>query len=299
MKNERLKGNIFLLITSIIWGGGFIFQTFASKELPTFSFNTYRMLVSTITFILCYFLTKKVSFINTKNNNKTCIIFGIITGVAIFLGFFCQQTGITHITAAKSGFLTSTQVIFVPILAVFLRKKPKVQVWIATIIAFLGFYIMSMTEKYVPSIWDVITILGAIFFSFNVLILDHVKNDVNLFKFGIVFSITAGILSLICSLIFDTVTTEGIINSTIPALYLGIASGAIATACEILGHRYNPNPTVAILILSLESVFALIFGFIFLKQMVTLQEGIGCIIVTIAVLLSQIDFKQLKFKNNK
>lgn len=294
MKTEKLKGNIFLLVTAIIWGGGFIFQTHASKVLPAFSFNTIRMLVSTLTFIICYFLTKKISFLNTTNNDKKCLIFGIITGIAVFLGFFCQQTAITHITAAKSGFLTSTQVIFVPILAIFIKKKAKPQVWIATIIAFIGFYIMSMTEKYVPSVWDIITILGAVFFSINVLILDHVKNDVNLFKFGFVFSLTAGILSFIFSLIFDTVTTEGILESIIPALYLGIVSGAIATVCEILGHRYNPNPTIAILILSLESVFALIFGFIFLSQMVTLQEGIGCIIVSIAVILSQIDFKQLK-----
>ena len=155
---------------------------------------------------------------------------------------------------------------------------------------------MSMNEKFIPSLWDLITILGAVFFSIQVLMFDHVKESINFYKYGMILALTTSILSFIFACLFDTTSFSNIFNATIPALYLGIFSGALTYIFEVKGHQHNTNPTVAILIMSLESVFALIFGFIFLKETISLKEGIGCIIVGLSVILSQIDFKELKIK---
>lgn len=300
MHNNKLKGNLYLLLTAILWGGGFIFQRWGGEHLSAFSFNAFRMIITSLTFLILYLITYKKNIEKeTKELNKKTLIYALITGTVLFIGYYCQQIGLEHITAAKSGFLTSTQVVIIPILAIFLNKKAKIQVWISALLALIGFYIMSMNEKFVPSLWDLITILGALFFSIQVLMFDHVKESINFYKYGMILALTTSVLSFIFACIFDTTSSTNILSATIPALYLGIFSGALAYIFEVKGHKYNTNPTVAVLIMSLESVFALIFGFIFLKEVISLKEGIGCIIVGLSVILSQLDFKEIKLFKNK
>ena len=293
--SDKLKGNIYLLLTAILWGGGFIFQRWGGNHLSAFSFNAYRMIITALTFLVLYLITYKKNIEKeTKTINQKTFIYACFTGVVLFIGYYCQQIGLEHITAAKSGFLTSTQVVIIPILAIFLKKKAKLQVWVSALLALIGFYIMSMNEKFIPSVWDLITILGAIFFSIQVLMFDHVKESINFYKYGMILATTTSLLSFIFASVFDNTSFNNIIEATVPALYLGIFSGALAYIFEVKGHKYNTNPTVAVLIMSLESVFALIFGFIFLKEIISLKEGIGCIIVGLSVILSQIDLKELK-----
>lgn len=302
MKN--IKGSIFLLLAAIIWGTSFVVQKLGMNYVEPFTFGASRFLLGALVLLILIFA---FDFINKKNkkesndnekseenkyNKKDLIKGGILCGFALFFGASLQQWGIVYTTAGKAGFITTLYIVLVPVIGIFMRKKVDSYTWLGIILAVIGLYMLTIKEGFSMEIGDAIVLAGTLFWAMHIIIVDTFAPKTESLKLSCVQFITAGTLSLISALIFENPTISAIIDCAFPILYAAIFVVGVAYTLQIIGQRYT-NPTVASLLMSLESVFSAICGAIFLNESMTLKEIIGCILVFVAVLLTQINFKEI------
>ena len=297
MKN--LKGPLILLMTSIIWGLAFMFQSKGMEHIGPLVFNTIRFgigaLVLLITKLIIFFVHKKSGSVEPFINKPT-LIAGLLCGAFVFLGSTFQQVGIVTTDSGKAGFITALYILFVPILSLIFKKKTSWNGWVSVLIALCGFFFLSLIGGISNiSIGDIYLLGSALMFASQILTVDHYaeKSDpimVCLIQFAI-----STICSLFVSLIFESWTFEGIMSAKWSILYTGILSCGIAYALQMIGQKYT-KPSFASLILSLESVVAVIAGVIFLKETLLWNEIVGCSLIFIAVIFFQLTFK--KKENN-
>ena len=216
----------------------------------------------------------------------------IFVGVALFLGATFQQLGI-NITKSpsKSGFISSLYMMFVPIIGYFIRRKPKPIIWLYLGIAIIGSYLISVTGDFKLEVGDLLTLICAIMFAVQIVLVDIINPHINSIKLSAMQFIVAGILSIIFMLFTENIDFNNIVLALPAILYAAIFSGCIAFTLQIVGQKYTES-TVASMIMSLESVFALLSGVIILKEELTLRLIIGCILIFISVICAQIDFKK-------
>ena len=293
MKN--LKGPLILLITSIIWGLAFMFQSTGMDHIGPLVFNTIRFgigaLILLITKLIIFFVHKKSGSVESFINKPT-LIAGLLCGAFVFLGSTFQQIGIVTTDSGKAGFITALYILFVPILGLIFKKKTSWNGWVSVLIALCGFFFLSLIGGISNiSIGDIYLLGSALMFASQILTVDHYaeKSDpimVCLIQFAI-----STICSLIVSFIFESWTFEGIMSAKWSILYTGILSCGIAYALQMIGQKYT-KPSFASLILSLESVVAVIAGVIFLKETLLWNEIVGCSLIFIAVIFSQLTFKK-------
>ena len=293
MKN--LKGPLILLMTSIIWGLAFMFQSKGMEHIGPLVFNTIRFgigaLILLITKLIIFFVHKKSGSVEPFINKPT-LIAGLLCGAFVFLGSTFQQIGIVTTDSGKAGFITALYILFVPILGLIFKKKTSWNGWVSVLIALCGFFFLSLIGGISNiSIGDIYLLGSALMFASQILTVDHYaeKSDpimVCLIQFAI-----STICSLIVSLIFESWTFEGIMSAKWSILYTGILSCGIAYTLQMIGQKYT-KPSFASLILSLESVVAVIAGVIFLKETLLWNEIVGCSLIFIAVIFSQLTFKK-------
>ena len=293
MKN--LKGPLILLMTSIIWGLAFMFQSKGMEHIGPLVFNTIRFgigaLILLITKLIIFFVHKKSGSVEPFINKPT-LIAGLLCGAFVFLGSTFQQVGIVTTDSGKAGFITALYILFVPILGLIFKKKTSWNGWVSVLIALCGFFFLSLIGGISSiSIGDIYLLGSALMFASQILTVDHYaeKSDpimVCLIQFAI-----STICSLIVSLIFESWTFEGIMSAKWSILYTGILSCGFAYALQMIGQKYT-KPSFASLILSLESVVAVIAGVIFLKETLLWNEIVGCSLIFIAVIFSQLTFKK-------
>lgn len=279
---KKFKGEIILFATALIWGLAFIFQSEATNYIGPFTFNAMRFLLGAISILPLWHFNR-----SNLNKNK-CIKVGILLGVCIGIGANLQQYSIAFTSAAKTGFVTSLYMILVPFLAfIMYRRKISKFTFLAIIVAFFGLYLLCDIQNFTIQITDILLIITAIFFALQIIFIGEYANDVNSVLLSLVQYFTAGFISLILALIFEDINIPNILNASSAILYTGILSTGVAYTIQIIGQRYT-NPTVASLILSLESVIAAIGGYFILHEVLSIREVIGCILMFIAVILAQI-----------
>ena len=293
MKN--LKGPLILLMTSIIWGLAFMFQSKGMEHIGPLVFNTIRFgigaFILLITKLIIFFVHKKSGSVEPFINKPT-LMAGLLCGAFVFLGSTFQQVGIVTTDSGKAGFITALYILFVPILGLIFKKKTSWNGWVSVLIALCGFFFLSLIGGISNiSIGDIYLLASALMFASQILTVDHYaeKSDpimVCLIQFAI-----STVCSLIVSLIFESWTFEGIMSAKWSILYTGILSCGIAYALQMIGQKYT-KPSFASLILSLESVVAVIAGVIFLKETLLWNEIVGCSLIFIAVIFSQLTFKK-------
>jgi len=293
MNKKKIKSVFILLLVSIIWGTTFSAQSMGAECIGPFSFNTYRSFMAFIfLFIISLFLNLKDKTNKSFSlyDNKDTYICGIICGILLFTASTLQQIGISYTSVGKSGFITSLYVIIVPLLSIFKRKKIALRTWLCVILVVIGLYFLCLNESLKLNIGDVLTFFCAIVFSAGILVINMYSERIHTIKMSCVQFLTFFIFSFICMLIFENIDFTLVKPVLMPLLFAGILSSGVAYTLQIYAQK-NTDPISASLIMSLESVFALLSGLLFLKQFLTVKEIIGCAIIFLSIVISQLPYK--------
>ncbi|UYI93213.1 MAG: DMT family transporter [Anaerostipes hadrus] len=292
MKKEQIKGSLLLFLAAIIWGIAFVAQSVGMDYVGPFTFNCVRTLIGGIVLIPCIvFLNRgKVKKKTNFTEKKRLLLGGICCGIALATGSTLQQFGIMYTTVGKAGFITAFYIIIVPILGLFLGKKCGLSVWISVVIALAGLYFLCIMDGFSIGKGDIYVFLGAIAFSIHILVIDHFTQFNDGVKMSCIQFFVCGILCFVPMMLFEHPEISVILLAWKPILYAGVMSCGVAYTLQIVGQK-NMNPTVASLILSLESVTSVIAGFLVLHQNLSHRELIGCGLMFIAIVLAQLPQK--------
>ena len=285
-----------LLLTAFIWGVAFVAQSVGMDYIGPFTFNCVRSIIGGLILIPLILILKKAdktkrSEAEAKEYKKNTILGGICCGIALCVASSFQQFGIMYTTVGKAGFITALYIIIVPILGIFIGKRVAPIIWVSSIIAVAGFYLLSISGQVSISKGDVLVLICAVLFSVHILIIDHFSPKGDGVTISCIQFLTCGILCGICMFLFETPQITDILAAYLPILYAGFMSCGVAYTLQIVGQK-NMDPTVASLILSLESVFSVLAGWVILGQGLTTKELIGCGLVFAAVLLAQMPDKK-------
>ena len=283
----------------MIWGFAFTAQKNAAI-LPAFTVGAARNIFATLFLLILIPILDKLGFnkeLNSKRKSffsKQELIGGIICGFILTSASAFQQIGLGDGTdAGKAAFITALYVVLVPIISAFMGKRTPLHVWISVGIAAVGFYFLCIKGDFSITPSDLLVLVCSIIFALHIIAIDHFIPYSDGVRMSCVQFLTAFVLNLILALIFELPIDFSAALSALPALlFLGIGSSGIAYTLQIVAQR-DINPTVASIIFSLESVFGVVGGALVLGETMTLREYIGCIIVLFAVILSQLDFKQI------
>ncbi|WP_287991041.1 DMT family transporter [Ruminococcus sp.] len=286
MKN--LKGSIMLIITALIWGTAFVAQSKGMDYIGPFTYNALRTLLGGIVLIPVIALFRRSKSTQKNTPSKTTVKGGILCGTVLFAASSLQQAGISMTTAGKAGFVTALYIIIVPVLGLFLGKRPRPVIWICAAGALAGFYLLCIKEDFAVSGGDLLVLAGAVFFAVHIMVIDKF-NDMG--ADGMVMAclqfFTAGTIMLICMFIFEKPVLSSISDAKLTILYTGIMSCGVAYTLQILGQRQT-EPARATMLMSLESVFAALSGWVILNEKLSPREICGCALVFSAVLAAQL-----------
>lgn len=292
MKN-RIKGILSILIATVIWGSTFVAQSVGMDHIGPFTFLAVRNFVAVIFLMLvvALFEIPTIKDYWKKWNNKTLWVSGLFCGVALFVAAGLQQIGMVYTDAGKAGFLTAMYIVLVPIIGVFLGKKPSFMAVISVVIAVVGLYLLSCVGVSQINIGDLALIACALAFAVQITLIDRWVGKVDILRLNCVQSLVVAVLSAICMLLFEEPSADNILSCWLPIGYAAILSTGVAYSLQILGQKHLES-TPASLLMSLESVFAVISGWIVLNERMTAAEYSGCILMFAAVILSQIPTKK-------
>lgn len=298
MKNSsfQLKNSLLLLLTATIWGIAFVAQSVGMDYVGGFTFNAVRSIIGAIVLLpLIFFLDSRkpkvtLTLEEKKKQKKTLLIGGLCCGIFLCLASNFQQFGIKYTTVGKAGFITACYIVIVPILGLFLKKKCTFYVWIAVALSLIGLYLLCIKDGFSIGKGDALVFICAILFSFHILVIDHFSPLVDGVKLSCIQFFVSGILSGIPALIFENPNLTSILAAWMPILYAGVMSCGVAYTLQIIGQK-NMNPTIASLILSLESCISVLAGWVLLGQSLSIKEGIGCVIMFAAIILAQLPEK--------
>lgn len=289
--NKSLKGGLILTLVALIWGTAFVAQSVGMDLLGPFTFNGVRTLIGGVMLLPVLLVIerqrKKIGVQPPETGNRIYVKSGILCGVILFAASSLQQIGIQYTTAGKAGFLTALYIVIVPILSIFLKKFAGLKVWISVLIAAVGTYLLSVKEGFRIEARDIYVILGAVVFSLHILVIGHYSPKTDAVKMSCVQFFTAGILGVLIAVFVEHPSLQAILASWGPILYAGVVSSGIGYTLQIIGQRDTP-PAVASLIMSLESVFAVLAGWVILGEQLTPKEMLGCGLVFAAVILAQL-----------
>ena len=290
MKQRQLLGSLLLLLVAVIWGTAFAFQRMGTGIIGPMTFVASRMTLSAVAVgIVSLFFKDPEDTAEESNRGKhDTLIGGICCGAFLVSASLFQQVGIAYTTAGKAGFITALYILLVPIIStVFLRKKSSWIVWLAVLLGIIGMYLLCMTESLRLARGDALICVCAILFTGHILSCDHFAGRGNPVKISAIQFVTASVVSWILAFIFETPSLPAIRSALIPILYCGLASGGIGYTLQIVAQRFT-KPTVASLLMSFESVFAVLGGVVLLGERMTVRELIGCIVMFIAIIIVQI-----------
>lgn len=289
MNRKELESNILLLITATIWGFAFVAQRVGAEYVGAFTFNGIRFALGALSLIPFLFFKRQVE--NKATKNHTPFLGGIIAGCLLFTASSLQQIGLAETTAGKAAFITGFYIVIVPFLGIFLKHRINLFNWFGAFLAIIGLYLLSVTESLAISRGDFLELIGAILFSFHILVIDHFTKKIDALKLSFVQFLTCSFLSIAAALMYEKTTLNSLSMVIIPILYGGLGSVGIAYTLQTFGQKHTKASHAAI-ILSLESVFAAIGGSIILKEAMGVRGYTGCALMLGGMLISQFRYKE-------
>lgn len=299
---NKTKNTFLLFLTAFIWGVAFVAQSVGMDYVGPWTFNASRFIIGAVFLIPCIAfldaLKKKEaassgisSEESAPKDTKTLLIGGLCCGIAIAVASTLQQYGISMTTVGKAGFITALYIVIVPILGIFLKKKPRLIIWVSVVLALAGLYFLCMTDSLSFSKGDTMVLLCALVFSLHILIIDYFSPKVDGVRMSCIQFFVASIICGIPALILEHPQFSSLVAAWAPILYAGILSCGVAYTLQIVAQK-NYDPTIASLILSLESVFSVLAGWGILHQALSPREILGCVLVFIAIILVQLPEKK-------
>lgn len=290
----RYKKNvIILLLTAIVWGFAFVAQSAGMDYVGPFTFTCIRSWIGGVFLLPCIFLLDRLKSpkereIQKSQDKKTLIIGGICCGICLCFATCVQQIGIQYTSVGKAGFITACYIIIVPVLGIFMKKRCSVLVWISIVIALFGLYFLCLSESFSINRGDIYVMIGAFLFSLHILTIDHFSPKVDGIRMSCIQFLICGFISGIPMLILEGVPRGTyLMQAAVPILYAGVMSSGVGYTLQIIGQK-DFDPTIACLIMSLESTFSVVGGWIVLHQVMNGRELLGCVLMFVAIILSQI-----------
>jgi len=307
MTKKELKANALLLLTAAIWGFSFVAQRVGSEHLGAFTFNGIRFAIGSLSLVpLIIFLDrKKVKTLsdnehldesNIKVRNNT-VKAGIIAGCVLFIAAALQQIGMADTTAGKGGFITGIYMVIVPVLGLFLKQKTGKNTWIGIAMAIVGLYLLTINEGLSIGKGDLLVLMSSFMWATHILIIDNFTKKIDALKLSCIQFATCSILSLVIAFLFETITMAGLQGALVAILYGGLLSVGVAYTLQVVAQK-DAKPSHAAILLSMESVFGAIGGALFLGEKLNGRGLIGCVLIFIAIIISQIKPSESKVKSS-
>jgi drug/metabolite transporter (DMT)-like permease len=284
------KADFLLFLTAMIWGAAFVAQRMGMDHVGPFLFNGIRFGLGCISLWPLIWLREKKGFKETvfqASDLKTVLKAGLIAGVLLFAGSTLQQVGIIYTTAGKAGFITGLYVVIVPILGLIWKQRPGPGVWIGAFLAAVGLYFLSITEELTIAYGDFLVLLCAMVFALHVLAIGWLAPRVDCIKLASAQFGVNSILSLMVAVFVEDISWQGIMDGLLPILYGGFMSAGVAYTLQVVAQKDAP-PAHASIILSLESVFAALSGWIILDEQLTCRAILGCVLMFAGMLAAQL-----------
>lgn len=312
----KLKNALLLALTAFIWGTAFVAQSVGMDYIGPFTFNGIRSFIGALTLVPCILIQKgicgrdkraaqstsiierisgseKVSenTIDMHNGNiKELIVGGLFCGILLFAATSLQQAGIKYTSAGKAGFITACYIVIVPLIGIFMKKTSGWKIWAAVVLALAGLYCLCITDGFSVGKGDVLILLCAIGFSAHIMVIDYFSPRVNGIALSCIQFLVCAVVSLPFMFSLEHPEMAAILSAWLPILYAGVLSCGVAYTLQIIGQR-NANPTIASLILSLESCFSVLAGWVILHESLSIKESAGCVLMFAAIILAQLPSK--------
>ncbi|MBQ9167479.1 MAG: DMT family transporter [Oscillospiraceae bacterium] len=293
MKNH-FRGSLALILATVIWGSAFVAQSVGMDLIGPFTFQSVRCILAVAFLVIVLWISNPKGFFSSWRNPKLWKA-GVPCGIALFAASGLQQMGMVYTDAGKAGFLTAMYIVLVPILGLFLKKKPPKTAFFSVILAVAGLYLLSCVGVTSINVGDFLLIGCALAFAVQITLVDRLSQDLNGMQLNCVQCMVNAVLSIITMFLFEDPKIGPIVDCWLPLCYTGILSLGVAYTLQIVGQQYL-EPTAASLIMSLESVFAVLTGWLILHETLSPAEAAGCVLVFIAIILSQIPEKIFKLK---
>ena len=301
MKNNQLRQVVFPILAAFIWGTAFVAQDVCADAMGAFTFNGTRYYIAVLSLLVVLAVSSgfrkdrpQISPEEKKAQRRQLWLGGFCCGTVLAIASNFQQAGLVAGTdAGKAGFITALYVVLVPVFGLFFKRKVSLPTWIAVILSVIALYLLCIKGDFSLAPGDLLLLVCALCFAVHILVIDHFTAFCDGVKLSCLQFLFAGIISTVCMLIFEKVDMTAILSCALPLLYVGIFSCGVGYTLQILAQK-GSNPTVVTILLSLESVFAVIAGAIILKQQMSVREYIGCVIMFAAVVLAQIQFPEKK-----
>ena len=303
--NHNLKYNFLLMLAALIWGSAFVAQSVGMDYLGPFSFNCVRSFMGSLVLLpVIWFMDRqkketaehdgqKTEEGTREQNKKVLLSGGLCCGVILTLSTSLQQIGIKYTTAGKAGFITALYILIVPLLGLILGKKVGNKTWLGVALAVAGVYLLCIKEGFSISYGDFMVLLCALVFSLHILAVDYFSPRVDGIRLSCIQFFVCGCISAVPMLVWEHPEISQIIRAWQPLAYAGVLSSGVAYTLQIVTQKHL-NPTVASLLMSLESVFAVLTGWLVLNERLSLKELLGCVLVFTAIILAQLPQKQKK-----
>ncbi|MBQ8922247.1 MAG: DMT family transporter [Oscillospiraceae bacterium] len=287
---KRIRGMILLLLTALIWGTAFVAQSESMRYVQPFTYNCLRALLGGAVLIPVIFLFRgmKRGTDAKPADRRMTVIGGLCCGVMLCIASAFQQAGVAKTTAGKAGFITALYVILVPLIGLFTRKKPPAVIWLCAAAAIAGFGLLCISEDFSLGLGDLLVLCCTLFFALHIITVDFFcERAVDPTAMSCIQFFTAAALHAVGMQLFEEPHFADICAARNQILYAGILSSGVAYTLQIFGQRETP-PTLATLVLSLESVFAALSGWLILHERLSLRELLGCALVLAAVIAAQL-----------
>jgi len=291
VKKGQLGSEGLLLLTAVIWGFAFVAQRMGMRHVGPFTFNAVRFALGS--FALVPFAVTAARRRRTGGGNdsngwmRTALIGGAISGTVIFLGASFQQTGLVYTTAGKAGFITGLYVVLVPLLGLAIGKMTSAGTWIGVLLAAAGLYLLSFTGILTIARGDLIVLAGTLFWAIHVLLISVLIHRTEAVVLAMIQFSVCAILSFAAAFLFEKIEISAILDAAVPILYGGLLSVGVAYTLQIIAQRKTP-PSHAAIILSLETIFAALGGWVVLGEVIPARGLVGCALMLLGIIVSQI-----------
>lgn len=294
-KNNSHSSSALLVLTAFIWGVAFVAQSEGMNYVGGFTFIGVRYLLGGVVLLPVLALMRRfnweqyagMSRMERKRRTRTGILGGICCGMCLVTASSLQQFGIAGTTVGKAGFITALYIVLVPLFGIFLHKKVGLNIWVSVALATVGMYLLCITEGFSVGRGDFLVFLCAIGFTFHIMVIDYFSPKADGVLISCVQFFTAGVVGSILMFVLENPSLEGILAAWLPIGYAGIMSSGVAYTLQIVAQK-DLDPTIASLIMSLESVFSLLAGWVLLGQVLSAKELVGCVLVFAAIILAQL-----------
>lgn len=289
---QQIKSSLILLLTATIWGVAFVAQSVGMEYIGPFTFNAIRCVLGGLVLIPVILVLKKKKETGAENqekeDKKTLWTGGIACGVILCIASNLQQFGIMEASVGKSGFFTALYIVMIPVIGIFIGKRPGIKLWFCVALAVLGMYLLCMKDgSFTIERADIMLLLCALAFSFHILVVDYFSPKVDGVKMSCIQFLVCGALSAVGMIFTETPDISNIQAAWLPLLYAGLLSCGVGYTLQIVGQK-GINPVIASLIMSLESVISALAGWVILEQVLSLKEIIGCVLMFVAIIITQI-----------